>query len=119
MVKTYLRYAQKRVFGVINSPTCNVVVGGDGSVAITGALADVTVWHLRRGELVRPAAGAVSHAKVVQSKRCHSPRAGFSGLFGVWAGAVRGALMCVAVLCVLLINSYGGFKCRTRCLMLP
>lgn len=53
MVKTYLRYAPQRSFAVINSPECNVVVGGQGAFAVCGALNDVVVWHLRRGSKVR------------------------------------------------------------------
>ena len=52
MVKSYLRYEAAGGFGVINAPNCNVAVIGGGTVAVTGALADVAVWHLKRGTLV-------------------------------------------------------------------
>ncbi|CAG8542010.1 7989_t:CDS:10 [Funneliformis mosseae] len=52
MVKSYLRYEPYKTFGVIASSSSNVVFSGDGKLAISSALEDVTLWDLKKGILV-------------------------------------------------------------------
>lgn len=53
MVRIYLRYRQKDVFGVISSYPSNVVYDSTHKVAITGALEYVSLWDVKKGTLVR------------------------------------------------------------------
>ena len=57
-MKSYQRYVPAAAFGVIASPTCNVVLDAEGSCAIVGALEEVAVWHIKRGVKVRRATAA-------------------------------------------------------------
>jgi len=49
--KTYLRYKQKHVMGLIASPACNIAADSSGKFAASGALERVLVWNVRRGLL--------------------------------------------------------------------
>ncbi|KAJ2591119.1 beta transducin [Coemansia sp. RSA 1722] len=52
MVKTYLRYESRSVFGVIASPTGNAVFDHTGKLSITPALESVIVWDIKKGAQV-------------------------------------------------------------------
>ncbi len=67
MVKSYQRYVPSAAFGVIASPTCNVVLDAEGGSVIVGALEEVAVWHIKRGVKVRMrvCVCACAHARVV------------------------------------------------------
>ncbi|KAJ1911305.1 beta transducin [Mycoemilia scoparia] len=49
MVKAYLRYEPKSNFGVISSPTSNLVYDSEGRFAIAPALSEVIVWDIKKG----------------------------------------------------------------------
>ena len=53
MVKTYLRYRQSAVLGLIASPGGTVSVDRTGQLAFAPALEHVGVWNIRRGVQVR------------------------------------------------------------------
>jgi U3 small nucleolar RNA-associated protein 12 len=50
MMKSYLRFEPKEVFGLICAPQCNVAYDFSGNLAITGCLQDLKVWNLRQGQ---------------------------------------------------------------------
>ncbi|KAJ2263795.1 beta transducin [Coemansia sp. RSA 376] len=52
MVKSYLRYEARSVFGVIASPTGNAVFDHSGKFSITAALESVIVWDIKKGTQV-------------------------------------------------------------------
>ena len=52
MVKSYLRYAEKKIWGVVASRNVNVVYTPDGHSVLTGALHQICVWSVGTGELV-------------------------------------------------------------------
>ncbi|KAJ2747259.1 beta transducin [Coemansia sp. BCRC 34301] len=52
MVKSYLRYEERGVFGVIASPTGNAVFDHSGKLSITAALENVIVWDIKKGTQV-------------------------------------------------------------------
>ncbi|KAJ2508377.1 beta transducin [Coemansia sp. RSA 2052] len=52
MVKAYLRYEARGVFGVIASPTGNAVFDHSGKLSITAALESVIVWDIKKGTQV-------------------------------------------------------------------
>ncbi|KAA0174006.1 hypothetical protein FNF27_04567 [Cafeteria roenbergensis] len=49
--KTYLRYKQEHVLGLIASPSCNIAADSAGRFAASGTLERVQVWNVRRGLL--------------------------------------------------------------------
>lgn len=49
MVKIYLRYKQKSVFGVISSYPSNIIYDYDNKKAITGSLENIIIWDVRKG----------------------------------------------------------------------
>jgi hypothetical protein len=51
MVKTYLRYAPSGVVGVISSSAA--LYDKTGDLAICASLENVSVWNLRKSEIVR------------------------------------------------------------------
>lgn len=53
MVRIYLRYKQKEVFGVIASYPSNVVYDSTRKLAITGSLEYVSIWNVKKGTQVR------------------------------------------------------------------
>ena len=52
MGKTYLKYSLANTFGLVVSPQSNIVSYGDGTYAIVGALENVLVWDVRKGQVV-------------------------------------------------------------------
>lgn len=52
MVKSYLRYELKETFGVVVSPTANVLFDGSARLALAPALEHIAVWNLKQGVLV-------------------------------------------------------------------
>lgn len=52
MMKSYLRYEPRKSFGVIASPTCNIVYDFSGNLALTGGAQNVGVWNLRQATQV-------------------------------------------------------------------
>jgi U3 small nucleolar RNA-associated protein 12 len=52
MVKAYLRYEQSASFGSIASRSGNVVYDVEGKLAISPALEEVIIWHLKKGIVV-------------------------------------------------------------------
>ncbi|KAJ2727197.1 beta transducin [Coemansia sp. Benny D115] len=52
MVKTYLRYEPRSVFGIISSPSGNAVLDHSGKLSITPALENVIVWDIKKGTQV-------------------------------------------------------------------
>lgn len=52
MVKTYLRYEPRAVFGLISSPSGNAVFDQTGKLSITPALENVVVWDIKKGTQV-------------------------------------------------------------------
>ncbi|KAJ1899663.1 beta transducin [Kickxella alabastrina] len=52
MVKSYLRYEARSVFGIISSPTGNAVFDHSGKLSITPALENVIVWDIKKGTQV-------------------------------------------------------------------
>ncbi|KAJ2908588.1 beta transducin, partial [Coemansia aciculifera] len=52
MVKSYLRYSERGVFGVIASPSGNAVFDHSGKLSITAALESVIVWDIKKGTQV-------------------------------------------------------------------
>lgn len=55
MVKSYLRFEQGAVLGLVaHSSACqSIAYANKGKTAIAAALEEVRLWDLRRGELVR------------------------------------------------------------------
>ncbi|KAJ2470368.1 beta transducin [Coemansia sp. RSA 2322] len=49
MVKSYLRYEARSVFGVIASPSGNAIFDSTGKLSITPALESVIVWDIKKG----------------------------------------------------------------------
>jgi hypothetical protein len=49
--RTYLRYKQRHVLGLIASPSCNIATDSSGRIAATGALECLQLWNVRRGAL--------------------------------------------------------------------
>ena len=49
--KTYLRYKQEHVLGLIASPSCNIAADSAGRFAASGTLERAQVWNVRRGLL--------------------------------------------------------------------
>lgn len=49
MVKIYLRYKQKSVFGVISSFPSNIIYDSNKKYAITGSLEHIMIWDVRKG----------------------------------------------------------------------
>ena len=65
--KTYYRYVQKAVCGVVCSPGVNVLYDGTGKLVLTGALEESVAWSVRTGErlhLCRPSGTSVSGHRV-------------------------------------------------------
>lgn len=52
MVKAYQRYTPRTIFGVVASGNSNIIYDADGKYAISPALEDISVWDLKKGELV-------------------------------------------------------------------
>jgi hypothetical protein len=69
MMKSYLRYEPKNIFGIISSPQCNAIydfrslltrtlgnttlISFSGNLAITGGLQHIAVWNLRQSQQVQ------------------------------------------------------------------
>jgi U3 small nucleolar RNA-associated protein 12 len=53
MVKAYQRYTPRTIFGVVASGNSNIVYDAEGKYAISPTLEDVSIWDLKKGELVR------------------------------------------------------------------
>ena len=51
-MKAYYRFEQQGVVGVISSPGSNSVWDATGTLAITGALENVIVWHVKQAKQV-------------------------------------------------------------------
>ena len=49
MVKTYLRYRQERVLGVVAAPHANIAVNIPGTLVYAPALEEVVVWNVKQG----------------------------------------------------------------------
>ncbi|KAJ1736895.1 beta transducin [Coemansia sp. Benny D160-2] len=86
MVKTYLRYETRRVFGVINSSSANAVFDQSGKLSITPALEDVLVWDIKKGTQV--ARWSDSDNKHQVTCICRSPN-GKDYAIGYSDGSVR------------------------------
>lgn len=52
MVKAYQRYTPRTIFGVVASSNSNIIYDAEGKYAISPALEDISVWDLKKGELV-------------------------------------------------------------------
>ncbi|CEP02195.1 unnamed protein product (mitochondrion) [Plasmodiophora brassicae] len=52
MVKAYLRYEQSSSFGVVYSPTSDVVFDVSGRLVLSGSLESLQVWNVKQGALV-------------------------------------------------------------------
>ena len=52
MVKAYQRYTPRTIFGVIASGNSNIIYDAEGKYAVSPALEDISVWDLKKGELV-------------------------------------------------------------------
>ncbi|KAF9106264.1 hypothetical protein BGX29_010020 [Mortierella sp. GBA35] len=52
MVKAYQRYTPRTIFGVVASGNSNIIYDADGKYAISPALEDISIWDLKKGELV-------------------------------------------------------------------
>ncbi|KAI9224075.1 WD40-repeat-containing domain protein [Blastocladiella britannica] len=52
MVKAYLRYQERDVFGIVASTVANLASDIDGRLAVTPALQRVNVWDTKKAELV-------------------------------------------------------------------
>ncbi|KAG0087088.1 hypothetical protein BGZ92_007602 [Podila epicladia] len=52
MVKAYQRYTPRTIFGVVASGNSNIIYDAEGKYAISPALEDISVWDLKKGELV-------------------------------------------------------------------
>ncbi|KAG0012704.1 hypothetical protein BGZ80_011564 [Entomortierella chlamydospora] len=52
MVKAYQRYTPRTTFGVVASGNSNIIYDADGKYAISPTLEDVSIWDLKKGELV-------------------------------------------------------------------
>eukprot|EP01126_Amoeba_proteus_P047323 TRINITY_DN5394_c0_g1_i7.p1 TRINITY_DN5394_c0_g1~~TRINITY_DN5394_c0_g1_i7.p1 ORF type:complete len:712 (+),score=151.18 TRINITY_DN5394_c0_g1_i7:71-2206(+) len=65
MLKSYLEFAQAKVFGVLASPPSNVVFDKTGKLGITGALECVNVWNLRLGTLEYSLAESTSKREAI------------------------------------------------------
>jgi hypothetical protein len=63
MTKTYLRYKQSAVHGIIVSPHSNVAT--DGKLAFTAELEHVGVWNVRRGVQVCHVTGNICQLTMV------------------------------------------------------
>jgi hypothetical protein len=53
MVKAYQRYTPRITFGVVASGNSNIIYDAEGKYAVSPALEDVSIWDLKKGELVR------------------------------------------------------------------
>ncbi|KAF9435125.1 hypothetical protein BGZ76_006854 [Entomortierella beljakovae] len=53
MVKAYQRYTPRTTFGVISSGNSNILYDADGKYAISPTLEDVSIWDIKKGELIR------------------------------------------------------------------
>ncbi|KAJ2395526.1 beta transducin [Coemansia sp. RSA 2603] len=69
MVKTYLRYEPRSVFGVIASPAGNAVYDHTGKLSITPALESVIVWDIRKGTQVARWTDSDNKAEVTRIAR--------------------------------------------------
>lgn len=52
MVKAYQRYTPRTIFGVVASGNSNIIYDAAGKYAISPALEDISIWDLKKGELV-------------------------------------------------------------------
>lgn len=53
MQHSYQRYILDSTLGVITSPNSNVVFSHDATLAISGALEELSVWNIKLGTKVR------------------------------------------------------------------
>ena len=70
MVKSYLRYEQAAVFGVIVSVDSNITYDSSGKHLLAPALEKVGVWHVRQGvctKTLTPAVPTKGHSLSVTS----------------------------------------------------
>ena len=54
--KSYLRYKQEKLLGLVASPSSNIVCDKAGFLVLSPGLEDVLVWNMRSGTLVRRSA---------------------------------------------------------------
>ncbi|CAO3565668.1 unnamed protein product [Mortierella alpina] len=52
MVKAYQRYTPRTIFGVVASGNSNIIYDAEGKYAVSPALEDISIWDLKKGELV-------------------------------------------------------------------
>lgn len=66
MVKSYLRYELEDSFGVIVSPTGNILYDVSGTLAIVPALESIVIWNIRQGIKVHVLTPGLSSLKKSQ-----------------------------------------------------
>ena len=66
MVQSYLRYEKDASFGVIASPSGNVLYDKTGTLAIVPALENVIVWNIKQGTQVHVLKGSSSQVSALK-----------------------------------------------------
>ena len=69
MVKAYQRYTPRTIFGVVASGNSNIIYDAAGKYAISPTLEDISIWDLKKGELVRYICDILCFVLFLRSRR--------------------------------------------------